>query len=163
MFNFLKRRQQLKILVLIGLGVAIFHMFIDNNKAKAQTASASGSSSLSSGSTIVETFVGGVLADRTTTNGIISSVSGEVVLPSGYFFNGPVIVTPTYSSLNATTSVVNSISIGAGSPTLVDKSASFSRAVAEILTNVAADPTTVTDIEQVTAIIKAGAGVNGLD
>jgi hypothetical protein len=163
MFTRSKRRQEFKILALLGLTFAVTHL--ENNQAQAQTASASGSATLTSGGTIVETFTAGVLTGRTITNGVITSVSGETVLPSGYFFSDPVVVVPTYSNLTSgasTVPVVNSLSIAA-TPTVTATNASFSRAAAEILTNAASNPGSIVDIDNVTAIIRAGAGVNGLD
>ncbi len=162
MFTCSKRRPEFKVLALLGLTFALTHL--ENHKAQAQTASASGSASLSSGGTIVEVSTGGVLT-RTITNGVITSVSGETVLPSGYFFSSAVIVTPTYSNLTSgasTVSVVNSLSIAA-TPAVTANNSSFSRAAAEIVTNAAINPGTAINLDNVTAIIRAGAGVNGLD
>jgi hypothetical protein len=164
MFTTLKRRREFKIFVLLGITFAIANF--EANKAQAQTAIASGSATLTSGGTIVETFSSaGILAGRTITNGIITSVSGETVLPSGYFFNSPVVVTPTFGTISTssgTVPVVNSLTIAA-TPAVTASNSSFSRAAAEILTNAASTPSSVGDIDQVTAIIRAGAGVNGLD
>ena len=161
MFTCSKRRQEFKVLALLGLTFALTHL--ENNKAQAQTASASGSATLTSGGTIVETFAAGILTNRTITNGVITSVSGETVLPSGYFFISPVVVTPTYGAISpGAIPVVNSLSIAA-TPTVTASNTSFSRAAAEILTNAASTPGNITDIDKVTAIIHAGAGVNGLD
>jgi hypothetical protein len=156
-----QKRRQLTIVALLALTSAT--ACLESSKAQAQTASISGSSTLTTGGTIQETFVGGVLTDRTITNGVITTVSGETVLPSGYFFSGPVTVKPDYSTIsNGTIAVVGSLSIDA-TAAVTDSTTSFSRAAAEILTKAAFSPDSITDLESVVSIIKAGAGVNGLD
>jgi len=91
--------------------------------------------------------------------GFTSSVSGEVVLPQGYLFNGVVNITPTFAN-----SLVSNLAITPTSIGVVAENSTFNRAAAQTLINAAAGITTInTNIESVSAIIKAGAGVNDLD
>lgn len=136
-----------------------------------------------------------------TPAGFTSTVSGESVLPSGFFFNtvgatlNPATVTPTNASATITNGAVyvvpaynllgfsvatTSLSVGSS----VASSASttvipFSSAAAAVLTNSAGALATLgsptngranaagtyfsANIDFISAIIKAGAGVNGLD
>jgi phospholipase/lecithinase/hemolysin len=132
--------------------------------AFAQTASASGSATLTiqPNITTTETFnILGTVNGRTIQQigGFTSSVSGEIVLPQGYLFNGAVNITPTY-----TNNFVSSLAISPTSIGVVAENSTFNRAAAQILINAAAGSETInTNIESVAAIIKAGAGVNGLD
>jgi hypothetical protein len=141
--------------------------------AFAQSASISGSATLS------------------TPAGFTSTVSAESVLPQGFFFNtapavltpadfltgtsatlsdSQVLVAPAYNVLG-TSPVVTSLSVGsAAAPTPVTGGASFTAAAAAVLSTLADPATSVADantillrIEGISGIIRAGAGVDGLD
>jgi hypothetical protein len=147
-------------------------------------------------------FAGGLSASATfiTPAGFTSTVSGEVILPSGAFYspaaisvltpgtpvtkasitNSSLIVVPQFS-LQGFSVAVESLSVGSNGVVSVLPGASFTAAAATVLTSAAAaanptangaeflDPITglriynSSNIEFISAIIKAGAGVNGLD
>lgn len=140
---------------------------IDKNLANAQTASISGSATLSSGGTVNNIFdpVSGVLTQSTVTNGIISTVSAQVVLPAGLYFEAtvgsPVVIVPAYTTFNGS-NVVSTLSIGAtGSVQISPNASTFTTAAAQILINAANG--NVQNIDAAAAIVRAGAGINGLD
>lgn len=154
---------KLKIIVLAFTAILFNYSFNNHNAATAQTASISGSSTLTilPNVTTTELLTGGIVTGRTIQQigGFTSSVSGEMVLPQGYLFNGAVNITPTY-----TNNFVSSLAISPTSIGVVAENSTFNRAAAQILINAALGSTTInTNIESVTAIIKAGAGINGLD
>lgn len=131
----------------------------------AQTASIGGTAVLTINPTITTTNIfdaSGNLTGQTiqTVGGFTSSVSAEAVLPNGLFFGGPVVVTPSYSPAN----LVNSLSVSGGSIGVVPENSTFNRAAAQILINGAAGSSNIiNNIEPISAIIRAGAGVGGLD
>ncbi|NJK33947.1 MAG: hypothetical protein HC919_02810 [Oscillatoriales cyanobacterium SM2_2_1] len=151
-------------LILAGLVIGTLGSGLEG--AIAQTARAAGVASLTSGSTIIETFdaTTGNLTSRTVTNGVVTSVSGETNLPNGLFFGGNVNVTPVYGTISGgTTPVVSGLVINPGVVGVIPENATFSRAAAQILINSAADPAVRADLEEIAALIRTGAGVNGLD
>jgi hypothetical protein len=154
---------KLKILA-VGFTATLFNQ----GTAFAQTASASGSATLTINPTITTTIQNGVI-QTITSGGYTSSVSGESVLPSGLFYGGPLVVTPIFSSAGGASlgSVVSSLSINPGTVGVVPANSTFNRAAAQILTNSAAAGAASGRIEQniesISALIKAGAGINGLD
>lgn len=100
----------------------------------------------------------------TTTTGVITTVSAESVLPKGLFFDGNLLVTPAYTLIGGDVRVVSSLSLGtAGGIKKVDADVSFNRASAETLIDAAAGNITNPNLELIIGIIRAGAGVNGLD
>jgi hypothetical protein len=134
--------------------------------AIAQTARAAGVATLTSGGTITENFdpMTGNLINRTITNGVITSVSGESNLPTGLFFQGNLNVTPIFGTApDGTTPVVSGLVIDPGRVRAIPENATFSRAAAQILINAAADPAARPDLEELAALLRAGAGVDGLD
>lgn len=105
------------------------------------------------------------LSQTIATTGVITTVSAESVLPSGLFFSGDLIVTPTYGTFNGS-NVVSSLSIGTTSTPAIQtipENASFNRAAAQTLINAAAGAIANPNLELIIGIIRAGAGVNGLD
>lgn len=137
------------------------NLTFDQTKATAQTASIAGSATLTIQPNITnQTITTNGVTTQTITQvgGYTSSVSGEVVLPTGLYFNGTANITPTY-----TDSLVSNLSIAASSTAVVPKETTFTRASAEILINAAAGTIEAQNIDLITAIIRAGAGVNGLD
>ena len=99
-----------------------------------------------------------------TTTGVITTVSAESVLPKGLFFDGNLLVTPAYTLIGGDVRVVSSLSLGtAGGIKKVDADVSFNRASAETLIDAAAGNITNPNLELIIGIIRAGAGVNGLD
>ena len=91
-------------------------------------------------------------------SGAFLSVSGEVILPSGSYFDGGVKITPTYGgTIGANDETITSLSITPGvvKTTTVSSPNSFIDTAANLLNNGAS-------IEDITAIIRAGAGNNGL-
>ncbi len=147
----------------ILLSLASIVSIFNYSSASAQTASISGSATLTINPTIttVETRNNlGLITGRTTTEvgGFTSSVAGESVLPTGMFYGGPVVVTPTYAN-----SLVSTLSVAGGTIGVVPANTTFNRATAEILTNAATGNISLENIELVSTIIRAGAGINGLD
>ena len=131
--------------------------FFNCSSAYAQTASAAGSATLTVNPTITVTVTNGV-TQTITQGGFTTSVSAETVLPTGLYYGGTLVVTPTF-----TNQLVSSLSINPGAIEIVAESATFNRSVAQILVNVAASNVPMQNLDAVSAIIKAGAGVNGLD
>jgi len=159
-------QRKLKIIALLSLSAGA--IFFAPSSIQAQTASASGSATFSSGSTITNTFgTNGNLTSSVIVNGATSSVSGEVVLPQGYFFNGIATITPSYTDMiigGNNVGVVSALAINPGTTRVVAPNSSFNRATAQVLINSSTGNTSINNnIDSVTAIIKAGAGVNGLD
>jgi len=101
-----------------------------------------------------------------------ATVTGPFPNPNATLSNSSVIVVPTYV-IGGATFLTNSLSVGASiAPTAQPAGSSFTATAANLLnlagTTVAtATPTAATavlnNIEFVTAIIRAGAGINGLD
>jgi hypothetical protein len=132
-------------------------------------------------------------ATLSTPAGFTSTVSGESTLASGFIFsttasaitpaavapaggvfnpnatlsNSAVIVVPTYSAAGGGTFVANSLSVGsAAAVTAPAASPSFSVAAAQVLnatTTAIGGSQILANTEFINAIIKSGAGVNGLD
>jgi hypothetical protein len=131
-------------------------------------------------------------ATLATPAGFVSTVSGESVLPSGYAFesvaavltpapapvlpgadpnatlsDAAVIVVPSYSLAGGGTFVTNSLSVGSSAAATVSTApTSFSATAAQVLvgtTTAAAGDSILANTEFINAIIKSGAGVNGLD
>jgi hypothetical protein len=145
------------------LAVSFTAILFNQGTASAQVASASGSATLTINPSITTTVNGGTTTILSN-GGYTSTVSGETVLPQGYFFNGSVTVTPDYTNVANLGFAVTSLTINPGTPSVVAQSSTFNRAAAQILIDAAAGSNTInTNIESVTAIIKAGAGINGLD
>jgi len=91
-------------------------------------------------------------------SGAFLSVSGEVTLPSGSYFDGGVKITPTYGGIiggNDETITSLTITPGVVKTTTVSSPNSFIDTTANLLNNGAS-------IEDMTAIIRAGAGNNAL-
>ncbi len=109
------------------------------NTTSAQTARATGAATL-------------------TVLGVTSTVSGEIALPPGLYFGGPAVVTPTYG-----TGLVQRLTIDPGTVVLTPTAATFSRSAADILTRASNGTLSPAYLEQVSAIIRAGAGADGLD
>ena len=104
----------------------------------------------------------------TTTTGVITTISAESILPNGLFFDGNLVVSPTFvprPDLGAGVSVVSALSIGttAGIKPLAEN-VSFNRAASQTLINAAAAGAIANpNLELIIGIIRAGAGINGLD
>ncbi|MEH1769203.1 MAG: hypothetical protein V7L27_31235 [Nostoc sp.] len=91
-------------------------------------------------------------------SGAFLSVSGEVTLPSGSYFDGGVKITPTYGGIiggNDETITSLTITPGVVKTTTVSSPNSFIDTTANLLNNGAS-------IEDMTAIIRAGTGNNAL-
>ncbi len=154
---------KLSVVTLLSLALTIS---LDANRADAQVARISGSATfVNAGSVTVDTATG----ITTTRTGGISTVSAESVLPTGLFYNGNVAVNPAFSTVSdglTTSVIVNSLSVGApggvSSVSSVTANSTFTSAAAKILIDAAA-ATASPNIDAIAAIIKAGAGVNGLD
>lgn len=95
-------------------------------------------------------------------SGASSSISGELTLPRNAFFPGPLTITPTYTGTSAEDNeVVATLEVAPGTPdvtglSITSSSNPFVQAAADALI-AAAD-----DVGAQAAIIRAGAGVNGL-
>ncbi|MEH2284737.1 MAG: hypothetical protein V7K90_26015 [Nostoc sp.] len=91
-------------------------------------------------------------------SGTFLSVSGEVILPSGSYFDGGLKITPTYGGIiggNDETITSLTITPGVIKTTTVSSPNSFIDTAANLLNSGAS-------IEDMTTIIRAGAGNNGL-
>lgn len=112
-------------------------------------------------------------------NGASQSVGAEISLPGGTYFtgsgsNGEVTVTPdlydTSTLLSTNTQSIDNLEVNPGPPESITtlgsgSSATFTAAAAAAL-DIASDLAnagTNFNLEQVVSIIRAGAGVNGLD
>ena len=107
------------------------------------------------------------LSITTTTTGVITTISAESILPNGLFFDGNLVVSPTFvprPDLGAGVSVVSALSIGtlAGIKPLAEN-VSFNRAASQTLINAANGAIANPNLELIIGIIRAGAGINGLD
>ena len=158
---------------ILALSICLISSNLMSDKAYSQASISSSAMFMNAGTTtttnnIVTNITTGVTTNLSQTianTGVITTVSAESVLPSGLFFSGNLLVTPAYSTFNGA-SVVSSLSIGTtGSPSIqtVPENASFNRAAAQTLTNAAAGSITNPNLELIIGIIRAGAGVNGLD
>lgn len=102
------------------------------------------------------TAIGAVTLIRPS--GTFLSVSGEVTLPSGSYFNGDLIISPTYGGIaggNDETITSLTITPGLVKTTTPSNPNSFIDTAANLLNN-------STSVEDATAIIRAGGGNNGL-
>ncbi|WP_138499432.1 hypothetical protein [Nostoc sp. PA-18-2419] len=94
-------------------------------------------------------------------SGASISVSGELTLPQNAYFPGPLTVTPTYDGAAATDDeTILSLEVDPGTPDVTALSTSsssnpFVQAAADALT-------AATDVGSQAALIRAGAGANGL-
>ncbi|AFY72954.1 hypothetical protein Syn7502_00822 [Synechococcus sp. PCC 7502] len=159
--QFIYTKRKLKIMILLGLAAGSTLFSYDS--VSAQVASASGSSTLTINPTITTTITNGVI-QTISSGGYTSSVSGETVLPQGYFFSGSVTVSPTYGTTAGVGNVVQTLTINPGTLTVVSPNSTFNRAAAETLLNAANGSASIkNNIDSVAAVIKAGAGINGLD
>ncbi|MEH2073632.1 MAG: hypothetical protein V7K57_04460 [Nostoc sp.] len=91
-------------------------------------------------------------------SGSFLSVSGEVTLPSGSYFNGGLTISPTYGGIaGGNNETITSLTITPGlvQTTTLPNPSSFIDTTANLLKN-------TTSVEDLTTIIRAGAGNNGL-
>ncbi|BDI17248.1 hypothetical protein ANSO36C_30500 [Nostoc cf. commune SO-36] len=91
-------------------------------------------------------------------SGTFLSVSGEVTLPSGSYYGGSLTISPTYGGIaggNDETITSLTISPGVTKTTILSNPNPFINTVANLLNN-------STSVEDLTTIIRAGAGNNGL-
>ncbi|MGV0105865.1 hypothetical protein [Nostoc sp. DSM 114167] len=92
-------------------------------------------------------------------SGTFLSVSGEVTLPSGSYFNGGVTISPTYGGIaggNDETITSLTISPGLVQTTTLSNPNSFIDTTANLLKN-------TTSVEDLTTVIRAVGGNNGLN
>ncbi|MGQ9865088.1 MAG: hypothetical protein ACUVSQ_02195 [Pseudanabaenaceae cyanobacterium] len=90
-----------------------------------------------------------------------SSVNAEITLPVNMFFNGNPSFTASYSGTGINR-VVDGLTLSPGTPTVVPVGATFSRTAAAALQQTATGSFTG-DLEATAALIRAGAGTDGLD
>ncbi|MBN3883889.1 MAG: hypothetical protein V7K64_26495 [Nostoc sp.] len=91
-------------------------------------------------------------------SGTFLSVSGELILPSGSYFDGGVKIAPTYGGIaggNQETITSLTITPGVVKTTTLSSPNPFINTAVNLLNN-------STSIEDMTAIIRAGTGSNGL-
>jgi hypothetical protein len=91
-------------------------------------------------------------------SGTFLSVSGEVTLPSGSYFNGGITISPTYGGIaggNDETITSLTITPGVVQTTILSNPNPFIDTAANLLNN-------STSVEDLTTTIRAGAGNNGL-
>ncbi|MBD2177691.1 hypothetical protein H6F42_12275 [Pseudanabaena sp. FACHB-1998] len=99
-------------------------------------------------------------------SGPITTISAESSLPSGFYYSGTTVVLPTYTTLTSGEKVLESLSLGGGAITAAGPANSFTQAAASILLQAASgNPSALTSrqLEAAAALIKAGAGINGLE
>ncbi|KAF3887573.1 MULTISPECIES: hypothetical protein [Nostocales] len=92
------------------------------------------------------------------------SISGEISLPAGFYFQGPLNVKPTVTpgkSPGGNDENIGNLLIDPGTVTAVTNSVSANPFLQEAATALKA-ATTANDVAAQSAIIKSGAGVNGL-
>jgi len=159
--------------VILALSICLISSNLTANKAYSQATISGAAMYMNGGTTttnnniVTDTNAGTTtnLSQTIATTGVITTVSAESVVPSGLFFSGNLVVAPTYGTFNGS-DVVSSLSIGAtGTPSIqtVPENASFNRAAAQTLTNAAAGGIIDPNLELIIGIIRAGAGINGLD
>lgn len=112
----------------------------------------------------------GPITTTSTASGVITTVSAESSLPTGFFYEGTVVALPAFGFFNQATStdrVVQSLSLGAGAVRAVGAANSFTQAAADVLNKAAAGNfallNTPNAVDAAAALIKAGAGVTGLE
>ncbi|GAB1544118.1 hypothetical protein NUACC21_67940 [Scytonema sp. NUACC21] len=92
------------------------------------------------------------------------SVSGEIVLPAGFYFQGPLNIKPGITAgktPGGNDETINGLAIDPGTATAVTNSVSANPFLQEAAAALKA-ATTANDVAAQSAIIKSGAGVNGL-
>ncbi|MEH1923582.1 hypothetical protein [Nostoc sp.] len=96
-------------------------------------------------------------------SGASISVSGELTLPNNAFFPGPLTITPTYGAGTAATDdeTIATLEVDPGTPDTTNLSTSSNPFVASAAAALDAAVTN-NDIGAQAAIIRAGAGANGL-
>ncbi|WP_193197821.1 hypothetical protein [Nostoc sp. MG11] len=104
----------------------------------------------------------------TRPSSLTESISGEVLLPDGYYFTGPsgatLTVTPVYTNPGTTSQSASSLSFNAGGNASTGTPGSLSAAVVAILRGANTTPgVNAVTIDDASAIIKAAAGVDGLE
>ncbi|MBW4645051.1 MAG: hypothetical protein KME23_19030 [Goleter apudmare HA4340-LM2] len=107
-------------------------------------------------------------ASVTRPSSLTESVSGEVLLPDGYYFTGAggatLTVTPTYTNPGTTSQSVSALSFNAGAPSAITVPGTIGQVVAAILKGTNASPgVNAATIDDASAVIKAAAGVDGLE
>lgn len=92
------------------------------------------------------------------------SISGEISLPAGFYFQGPLNVKPTLvpgKTAGGNDESISNLLIDPGAVTAVTNSVSANPFLQEAAAALKA-ATTANDVAAQSAIIKSGAGVNGL-
>ncbi len=141
----------MRLSILGSLGITMLAGICAATPAFATPASISGSAVVSNPSTLT------------------TAVSGESVLGGAYAFpNGNVIVDPTYTAAGAgfspTALVVDTLNVSStGALIISPSSSSFTAAAAAALVAATNGTLNPANLEAVSAIIRAGAGVDGLD
>ncbi len=90
-----------------------------------------------------------------------SAVTAEITLPTNMFFQGNPSFTANYTGTGVNR-VVDGLTLNPGTPTPVPNGATFSRTAAAALQQ-AASGSFAGDLEATAALIRAGAGADGLD
>ncbi|MBW4645048.1 MAG: hypothetical protein KME23_19010 [Goleter apudmare HA4340-LM2] len=105
-------------------------------------------------------------ASVTRPSGLTESLSGEVLLPSGFYFEGTggntLTVTPTYTNPGTTNQSLASLSFNAGAPMPTNNVGTIAGVVIDILQG-GNDGVNAATIDDASAIIKAAAGADGLE
>ncbi|MBW4611823.1 MAG: hypothetical protein KME21_00775 [Desmonostoc vinosum HA7617-LM4] len=105
-------------------------------------------------------------ATVTRPGSVTESLSGEVLLPKGYYFGGTggntMTVTPTYTNEGETNQSLTGLAFNAGTPMATNSAGTIAGVVIDILQgdNPNVNATTIDDAA---AIIKAAAGADGLE
>lgn len=108
---------------------------------------------------------------RTTPAGFVTSISGEMVAPTGMYYEGPLVVTGVIeepTTMEKGDSVVTgsggTLTLSAGELTAVDSEADPSTLKAEVLSTLQElDVSDPVDLDAYSAILKAAAGTDGLE
>ncbi|WP_193197819.1 hypothetical protein [Nostoc sp. MG11] len=106
-------------------------------------------------------------ASVTRPGSVTESLSGEVLLPTGYYFNGTggntLTVTPSYNNPGTTNQSLNGLAFNAGTPVATNSSGTIAGVVIDMLQGDNTGNVNAATIDDAAAIIKAAAGADGLE
>ncbi|NEO74441.1 hypothetical protein [Moorena sp. SIO3H5] len=100
-------------------------------------------------------------AVETRGSGSSISVSGELILPDALHFPGPLVVTPTYTGAGTSTATIDTLTLDGGVAAAVSTT-SGSDSPNVFLSEAANALAAATAVEDQAALIRAGAGTEGL-
>ncbi|NEQ63427.1 MAG: hypothetical protein F6K53_41350 [Moorea sp. SIO4A1] len=100
-------------------------------------------------------------AVETRASGSSISVSGELILPEALHFPGPLVVTPAYTGAGTNTATIDTLTLDGGTAAAVSATTTSSSTNA-FLEAAATALGAATAVEDQAALIRAGAGTEGL-